>query len=428
MNAVPPSVGWPYGRHETASPRFHRPEKKAATTCLRWWFGVASQLLGQVLLRTDMRVLHVHSGNLYGGIETLLLNLVRCRHFCLDMQPHFALCFEGQIAEELRSAGVRVCTLGVVRTRLPWTIWQARMRLRDLLGRECFDVVVCHSAWSQAIFGPVVRSAGLPLVFWLHNAIGKLTWLDRWSRLTQPDLVVCNSQFTKKTLPLLYPEVESRVLYCPMPRFVHQDNKAERRLTRQSLNTSEEAIVILQVGRLESWKGQALLLSALGVLREVPNWVCWQVGGPQRAPEAHILEKLKSSSKRLGVADRVLFLGQRRDVPRIMAAADVYCQPNTGPEPFGIALVESLLAGLPVVTSATGGALEIVDESCGVFIQPHDVAGLASVLRRLMENRNLRSLLGAAGQSRVEKLCDPAGQMDGLYGALNSAVKAGQLR
>ena len=66
------------------------------------------------------------------------------------------------------------------------------------------------------------------------------------------------------------------------------------------------------------------------------------------------------------------FLGQREDVPRLMAAADVFCQPNTGPEPFGIVLVEALYAGLPVVTSGFGGAAEIVDQTCGVLTAPGD--------------------------------------------------------
>ena len=53
-------------------------------------------------------------------------------------------------------------------------------------------------------------------------------------------------------------------------------------------------------------------------------------------------------------------------MPALLAAADLFCQPNTAPEPFGLSLVEALQAGLPVVTSGIGGACEIVDASCGV--------------------------------------------------------------
>ena len=62
------------------------------------------------------------------------------------------------------------------------------------------------------------------------------------------------------------------------------------------------------------------------------------------------------------------FLGERRDVAACMRAADIHCQPNTAPEPFGLAFVEALYAGLPVVTTALGGALEILTDACGVLV------------------------------------------------------------
>src|SRR2546422_5237601 len=56
----------------------------------------------------SMRVLHVSSGNLYGGIETLLLTLARHRNLCPGLDQHFALCFEGRLSEELAAVGARV--------------------------------------------------------------------------------------------------------------------------------------------------------------------------------------------------------------------------------------------------------------------------------------------------------------------------------
>ena len=139
-------------------------------------------------------------------------------------------------------------------------------------------------------------------------------------------------------------------------------------------------MVILQASRLERWKGQAVHMAALGLLRDVPGWECWLAGGIQKAEEGQFLDELQSTTDLAGIADRVRFLGQRADVSRLMAAADVFCQPNSGPEPFGIVLVEALYAGLAVVTSAFGGAVEIVDATCGELTAPGDpqsVAGCA---------------------------------------------------
>jgi hypothetical protein len=59
-----------------------------------------------------MKVLHVYSGNLFGGVETLLITLAQQRSLCPQMQPHFALCFEGRLVNELRAVGVGVHMLG----------------------------------------------------------------------------------------------------------------------------------------------------------------------------------------------------------------------------------------------------------------------------------------------------------------------------
>src|ERR1700755_3449005 len=112
-----------------------------------------------------MRVLHVHSGNLYGGVETMLFTLARRRDSCPSMEPHFALCFEGRLGEELRGSGARVHSLPGVRVSRPATLGRARRALAALLREESFHVAICHSTWTQAIFGNVVRASSTPLVF-----------------------------------------------------------------------------------------------------------------------------------------------------------------------------------------------------------------------------------------------------------------------
>ncbi|MFH1919422.1 MAG: glycosyltransferase family 4 protein [Planctomycetota bacterium] len=123
------------------------------------------------------------------------------------------------------------------------------------------------------------------------------------------------------------------------------------------------------------------------------------------------VQQLKEQTHRLGIADRVRFVGERSDVMRVLQAADVHCQPNVGPEPFGIAFVEALHARLPVVTTAIGGALEIVNKHCGALVPPKDASALSRELRRLIGDADLRRELGNAGPDRARQLCDPTRQM-----------------
>src|SRR5882724_3773600 len=152
-----------------------------------------------------MRVLHVHAGNLYGGVETMLITFIRHRNLFTRIEPRFALTFEGRFSDELRSLGAPPQWLGEVRARFPWTVWRARRALAALIARERPAAIVCHSCWSHGLFAAVGRRAGIPLVFWLHGEVDRIGWPERLARRIRPDLVLCNSRFTATSLPRLFP-------------------------------------------------------------------------------------------------------------------------------------------------------------------------------------------------------------------------------
>ena len=370
-----------------------------------------------------MRVLHVHSGNLYGGVETFLVTLARCRHFCPSMEMRVALCFDGRIGDELRAAGLPVDLLGEVRLRRPGSVWRARRALSGVLAGIAPDLVVCHQAWPHVIFGPVVRSAGLPLVFWLHTVSDGRHWLDRWARGTRPDLAVCNSRFTASLLGRLHAGVPAEWVHYPILDAGRDGAPGDRDRVRDELQTPPGDVVIIQVSRMEPLKGQDVCLDALARLRDLPGWTCWQVGGAQRPQETRYLNRLRSSAVQLGIDERVRFVGERADVSRLLGAADIYCQPNRSPEAFGITFVEALSAGLPVVTTAIGGAIEIVDETCGRLVPPSDVTALATALGQLIGNEAMRVQLGRQARVRRRALCDPATQVRRIHDVLSSAAR-----
>jgi glycosyltransferase involved in cell wall biosynthesis len=362
-----------------------------------------------------MRVLHVHSGNLYGGVETFLLTLARCRRLSPSMEMTVALCFEGRIADQLRGEQIVTTILGDVRLRRPDTVWRARQALARLLKQHGVDVVVCHQAWPLAIFGSVVKAAGIPLVSWVHMAQTGRHWLERLAGLVEPDCYICNSRFTASGLPETKARVES-IYYPVMQGALHPPDVP----VREALRTKPDDVVVIQVSRMEAWKGQAVCIAALAQLRDQPGWVCWQVGGAQRPVEVRYFDSLRADAERLGVSDRIRFVGQRSDVPELLASADLFCQPNIEPEPFGISFVEALSAGLPLVTSAIGGALEIVDGTCGLLVEPADPRTLASALARLIGDRAERERLGSRGPERARRLCDPGTQMNRIAEVLDS--------
>ena len=370
-----------------------------------------------------MRVLHVYSGNLYGGIETILATIARTARGASSGVTHeFALCFSGRLSAELAAAGASVHLLAAVRLSRPQTARAARRALAQLLERERFDRIICHAPWSQGIFGGVARRGGVPLAFWAHDVMTGRHWTERLARRVAPDLVIGNSEYTLATVKTLYPEQPSRVVYAPV-ELPARASAAHRDGLRSELHTPADAVVIVQASRAEAWKGHLLLVDALAEIRNVPNWIWWLAGGAQRPVERDFLGRVQRAIVKGGIADRVRWLGQREDIPRVFLAADVYCQPNTSPEPFGVSFVEALAAGLPVVTTDIGGAREIVDASCGWRVAP-DAHELAAALSRLVTDRAERARLAESAPSRAAALSTPSRQLDRLAEALESMTRA----
>jgi glycosyltransferase involved in cell wall biosynthesis len=154
---------------------------------------------------------------------------------------------------------------------------------------------------------------------------------------------------------------------------------------------------ILTFGRLVPRKGVDTII---GALRHVPDAELVVAGGPERAvldrdPEGR---RLIGIARECGVADRVTFLGRvaHDDMPPLIRSADVVVSVPWY-EPFGIAPVEAMACGVPVIASAVGGHLDtVLDGVTGLHVPPRRPGALTRCLRRLLGDAGLRRSLGAA--------------------------------
>lgn len=354
----------------------------------------------------EYRVLQIYSGNLWGGIESLLVTLAKSRPLFPMIDRSFALCFHGRLRDELLAAGASVFDLGPVRFSRPWTLWRARSRLKRLLRDIPFDAVMTHACWPHAAFAPVVKRSGTRLAMSIHDQLSGKPWIERLARRTSPDMMISNSHFSAVHARAVFPDAPMRVVYHPVPTAPLEERARFREQVRAELGTPRDRVVFLQACRLERWKGQSVHVAALAALRDVPGWEAWFAGGVQKQGEREFLDELQAAAAKGGIADRIRFLGQRSDVQMLMAAADVYCQPNLGPEPFGMSFVEALAMGLPVVTSNIGGGAEIVTPACGLLTPVGDDKAVAESLHRLLKDPAYRHSLSEAGPSRAVELCD----------------------
>jgi phosphatidyl-myo-inositol alpha-mannosyltransferase len=156
---------------------------------------------------------------------------------------------------------------------------------------------------------------------------------------------------------------------------------------------------LLWVGRLDPQKGFRVAVRAFERLASVLPDLTFVVAGDgkDRSP----LEALP-----LPVRERVIVLGtvDRGRLPRYHAAADAFVSPAVGQESFGIVLVESMAAGLPVVATDIPGYHEVVDDGVeGLLVPPGDSVALEAALRRVLEDEELAKSLGESGRARARR-------------------------
>src|SRR4029079_4639153 len=147
-------------------------------------------------------------------------------------------------------------------------------------------------------------------------------WTERIARRVGPDLVICNSGYTAESVGRVFGGARLITLTYPIDNRVSPLSAADRAIVRRDLNSPDDAVVIIQVSRMEAWKGHEIVIEALGRLRAYPEWIWWVVGGAQRVEESSYVDGLVAAARRLGIEERVRWLGERHDVRRLLAAAD----------------------------------------------------------------------------------------------------------
>jgi glycosyltransferase involved in cell wall biosynthesis len=373
-----------------------------------------------------MRLVHIYSGNLYGGVEHALAAMAAVAP--TGVRQTFALAYDGRLRRELDRAGAEVVMIGAARARVPWTIWRARRELAALL--KPVDrpgaapvVALAHSLWALAVLGHAARGAGALTAVYLHNPPTSALWPDEWARRTPIDFAIANSRYTARISQPFLPDVTIECVHPPVDMV--QPAVSDRAEVRRELATRPDDVVILHASRMQAWKGHHALVGALSEIRDLTNWTAWIAGGVQKADERAYEADIRRAVAEAGLVERVRFLGERADVDRLARGADIYCQPNRDPEPFGVVFVEALAAGLAVVTTDAGGVKEIVTPECGRLVPQGDVPALATALRTLVTDDPLRQSLGAQGPARARSLCDARTQTARLMRFLWGAAEKG---
>lgn len=323
----------------------------------------------------------------------------------------------GLLSRELRERGIEVHHLptAVVRRRYLSPIglvrflanfWQGSKLVVKLVREKNAKVIYGFTfAVLAAPFASLL--SGVPLVMHAHEVLVRPAFVRRtlhklFSSCSKR--VLCVSEAVRENIlrDVHNPEAKLEVVYNGLT--IKRDSNASCNGLEQ-LGICMDLPVVGMVGRVSHWKGQEVFLRAAALVRDSGaqcQFIC--IGGVfDGATEP--LDSLLALRSRLGMEREFIVEGFRRDAPELVGSFDALVVPSTLPEPFGMVILEAMAAGVPVVASAHGGPLEILEHGkSGWLVEPSNPQALAVAISTLLSDPEQRFRLGQAGKRRFEAL------------------------
>ncbi|MEO6445712.1 MAG: glycosyltransferase [Gemmatimonadaceae bacterium] len=312
-----------------------------------------------------------------------------------------ALSNRGSLAERVRAAGVPIHEFPIRSLVSPDTV-RTGLRLARFLRAQRADVLHAHDIYSNIFAVPWARVAGVPLVIasrrWWHAVVRPIHL--RMNRLTyrMAHRVLANSESVGR---LVEEEGVPPGRVVVLPNFVEdyafEPPAAEQlALWRRELGLGEGDEVVGIVANLHPVKDHASLLRAVALVApRRPSLRLVLVGdGSERTA-------LESLAGELGIGDRVRFAGRRPQRPTMHGLFDVSVLSSLG-EGFPNSIVEAMAAGRPLVATAVGGVVDVVEHArTGLLVPPGVPAEMAAGIERLLSNPAEAGAMGRAGRERA---------------------------
>jgi glycosyltransferase involved in cell wall biosynthesis len=359
-----------------------------------------------------MKILFLDQTGKLGGAELSLLALAaafrdRCLVVVFADGPFPAALAASQIPVQVlmgsslkgnKEAGL-ISAIGSIGALLPLVAQTVK------LARQ-YDVIYTNTQKALVVGAIAALITRRPLVYHLRDILS----LDHFSAINlrvatwfanRSVAVIANSQATQAAFVEAGGRAAlARVIYNGFDVADYRVQPSQIAELRQAWGWQDKFIVG-HFSRLSPWKGQHVLLEAL---KGCPESVVAVFVGDALFGETDYVAQIQQQVMDLGLTDRVKFLGFRSDVPALMRACDLIAHTSTAPEPFGRVIIEAMLCQRPVVATAAGGAIELVQPGkTGWLTPPGQAAELQQVIRQVQASPQMaEQIVGNAYQYALE--------------------------
>ncbi len=353
-----------------------------------------------------MHIVHLTASTFFGGPERQMLGL-GLELFPQDTTTYVSFAEGGRCRAFLDA----VADAGLVGLELSYDFPQTRSCVRELSGllrTARAEVLVCHGYKSNLLGRMAARRVGIPVVSvsrgWTAESgrVRLYEWLDRRHlRLMDRVVAVSEGQAAKVRRWCGVAPERLQVIRNAARLEAFENVNPEDHITLHELFPKPlpaDALIVVAAGRLSPEKGYDLLVEAApGVLVANPrvHFILFGEGGEERSLQERIFE--------LGIADRFILAGFRRDLDRLLPWCHLMVS-SSFTEGLPNVLLEGAAAGLPIVATRVGGTPEVVaEEVTGLLVPPGEPNALASGMLRILDDEELRQRLGRAGRDFMQR-------------------------
>ena len=369
-----------------------------------------------------MRVAQLIDSLTVGGAEKLQVTFMRTA-LSRGIQPTlitFKAYPEQHYYRELKSMGVEIIEIKG-RNLFDPVLFR---KLIQILRERKFDVLHTHLTYAIILGGIAGRLTGTPVVASIHNLNSyRYSWqyLESVSLRLFTDRRIAVGWMVAKTHQAYAKSYIDRfpidVVQNPVEPALNLSQK-EKLAVRTEIGADPSRLLLVTVGRLGKSKGYDDLLDAVDELRRTHPHILLAIAGAGSYLDA-ITEKIKS----LKLDEHVRLLGLRSDVPRLLAASDIYVSASHA-EGLPISILEAMAAGLPVVATDVGDIPLIIKPEFGICVPAHQPGRIAAALRDLVENPEKRVSFGSKAREYVTQHHSPDVWLDQLLDIYNQVISA----
>lgn len=346
------------------------------------------------------KILFIDQSGDLGGAEFSLYDIAR-----LWRDRGTVLLFEdGPFRFLLENAEIRVRIVrngqSIQKVRRNFGLWNALLYIGSLYNlvsailseAVSYDVIYANTQKAFVVSALSKIFSRRKLIWHLHDILSpdhfgrSLRKVVVWLANRYADLVIANSQATLDAFfahggrcnSIVIPNgIDPKLFECV-------DSKKAKEHLKNIIGVSDGPIIGV-FGRFAPWKGQHIAIEAA---RKLPGFHFVFVGSPLFGEEAYG-KYLQSIAQDESIKERIHFLGFQENIPAFMKAVDIVLHTSIAPEPLGRVIIEGLFAEKPVIATAAGGALEVIDDRMtGFLVPPNDSDAIARVVRSVVSNSN----------------------------------------